>query len=131
MKYFSINRLSEKNVEDLLNLLKENCSNELRGVDAKKISEEYNKNLVFEQGKCSFNLRLIKNGCYIYFLISLEDPRLCYSIREQICVGVWPNPKNFESRDFAKNLYVKSRCVDASKCYLISFLSIKYIIIPL
>jgi hypothetical protein len=44
-----------------------------------------------------------------------EDPRLCYSIREQICVGVWPNPKGFESRDFATNLYIKSRCIDASK----------------
>lgn len=47
--------------------------------------------------------------------VSLEDPRLCYSIREQICVGVWPNPKGFESRDFAQNLYIKSRCIDASK----------------
>lgn len=44
-----------------------------------------------------------------------EDPRLCYSIREQICVGVWPNPKGFESRNFANNLYIKSRCIDASK----------------
>lgn len=44
-----------------------------------------------------------------------EDPRLCYSIREQICVGVWPNPKGFESRDFAQNLYIKSRCIDASE----------------
>ena len=54
-----------------------------------------------------------------YLMNILEDPRLCYSIREQICVGVWPNPKNFESRGFAKNLYVKSRCVDASKYFLI------------
>lgn len=46
-----------------------------------------------------------------------DDPRLCYSIREQICVGVWPNPKGFESRDFSQNLYVKSRCIDASKSW--------------
>lgn len=50
LNIYSINRLSEKNVEDLLNLLKENSNNELSGVDAKKISEEYNKKLVFEQG---------------------------------------------------------------------------------
>jgi NAD+ kinase len=29
-------------------------------------------------------------------------------------LGVWPQPKDFESRGFAENLYVKSRCVDAS-----------------
>lgn len=56
----------------------------------------------------------------IVFLYSTEDPRLCYSIREQICVGVWPNPKGFESRNFAQNLYVKSRCIDASEFFLIS-----------
>lgn len=44
----------------------------------------------------------------------LDDPRLCYSIREQICVGVWPNPKGLESRGFAKTFFVKSRCIDAS-----------------
>ena len=30
---------------------------------------------------------------WLYFT---DDPRLCYSIREQICVGVWPNPKGKE-----------------------------------
>lgn len=40
---------------------------------------------------------------------------MCYSIREQICVGVWPKPKGFESKGYAKNLLLKSRCVDASK----------------
>lgn len=43
-----------------------------------------------------------------------DDPRLCYSIREQICVGVWPNPKGLESRGFATTFFVKSRCIDAS-----------------
>lgn len=51
----------------------------------------------------------------LILLLFSDDPRLCYSIREQICVGVWPNPKGFESRDFAENLYVKSRCFDASE----------------
>lgn len=60
----------------------------------------------------------IKNSGFKFsltFFIFVDDPRLCYSMREQICVGVWPNPKGFESRDFAQNLYVKSRCFDASK----------------
>ena len=48
----SINRLSKKNVEDLLGILKENGS-ELAGVDAEQISEDYNRRLVFEPGKKS------------------------------------------------------------------------------
>lgn len=40
---------------------------------------------------------------------------MCYSMREQICVGVWPKPKGFESKGFARNLQIKSRCIDASK----------------
>lgn len=40
---------------------------------------------------------------------------MCYSIREQICVGVWPKPKGFESKGFAQNLQIKSRCIDASE----------------
>lgn len=48
----SINRLSTKNVEDLLSILKGGNS-ELGGVDAEQISEEYNKQLVFEAGESS------------------------------------------------------------------------------
>lgn len=44
---------------------------------------------------------------------------MCYSIREQICANVWPNPKGLESKGFAKNMLVKSICLDASK-YLIT-----------
>lgn len=40
---------------------------------------------------------------------------MCYAIREQICLGVWPKPKGFESKGYAKNLQIKSKCVDASK----------------
>lgn len=46
----SINRLSKKNVEDLLNILKGN-NLDLAAVDPEHISEEYNKRLVFEPGK--------------------------------------------------------------------------------
>lgn len=46
----SINRMSKKNVEELLEILK--CNNEkLATIDSQQISEEYNKRLVFEPGK--------------------------------------------------------------------------------
>lgn len=45
----SINRLSNKNVEDLLNILKGN-NLDLAGVDPGLISDEYNRRLVFEPG---------------------------------------------------------------------------------
>jgi NAD+ kinase len=46
----SINRLSKKNVEDLLSILKGSRS-DLANVDVEQISEEYNKRLVFEPGE--------------------------------------------------------------------------------
>lgn len=89
----SMNRLSTSNVRDLIEIIKRRSSSgALNGIDPEAISEEYNRNLVFPS----------------------DDPRLCYSIREQICVGVWPNPKGLESRGFAKQITVKSRCIDAS-----------------
>lgn len=45
----SINRLSNKNVEDLLNILKGN-NLDLAGADPELISDEYNRRLVFEPG---------------------------------------------------------------------------------
>lgn len=60
--------------------------------DADVIATQYNQNLRFGP----------------------DDPRLCYSIREQICVGVWPSPRNFKARKFVNNLFVKSRCIDAN-----------------
>lgn len=47
-------------------------------------------------------------------LLFSDDPRLCYSVREQVCVGVWPQPKSFEPKGYAKTLQIKSRCIDAS-----------------
>lgn len=89
----SMNRLSTNNVKDLTEIIKRRSNvSALNGIDPEAVSEEYNQNLVFAP----------------------EDPRLCYSIREQICVGVWPNPKGLESRGFAKQITVKSRCIDAS-----------------
>lgn len=90
----SMNRLSTNNVKDLIDILKRQTqSSALDGIDPAAVSEEYNQNLVYAP----------------------DDPRLCYSIREQICVGVWPNPKGLESRGFAKQITVKSRCIDASE----------------
>ncbi|XP_055627542.1 NAD kinase 2, mitochondrial isoform X2 [Toxorhynchites rutilus septentrionalis] len=89
----SMNRLSTSNVKDLIEIIKRRSNaSSLNGIDPEAISEDYNKNLVF----------------------SPDDPRLCYSIREQICVGVWPNPKGLESRGFARQITVKSKCIDAS-----------------
>lgn len=89
----SMNRLSTNNVKDLIEIIKQRSkASVLNGIDPEIVSEEYNQNLVFPP----------------------DDPRLCYSIREQICVGVWPNPKGLESRGFAKHITVKSRCIDAS-----------------
>lgn len=85
----SINRITKRHVEDLVKILP---GNNLENIDAQQIADEYNKNLLF----------------------LADDPRLCYSIREQICVGVWPIPKNFPSRNFVKNLFVRSKCIDAS-----------------
>jgi len=87
----SINRLSETNVKDLLDILKKHASI-LNGIQPSKVADEYNENLVFQT----------------------DDDRLCYSIREQVVVGVWPNPKGLPSRGFAKTVFVKSRCIDAS-----------------
>lgn len=77
-----------KNVEKLLSIVSPKTN-----IDPADVCNEYNRQLIFPP----------------------DDPRLCYSIREQICVGVWPNPKGFQSRGFAKTILIKSRCIDASK----------------
>ncbi|XP_037045451.1 NAD kinase 2, mitochondrial isoform X1 [Bradysia coprophila] len=87
----STNRLSVKNVKTLLEII-ESKNGSLHNVNPSSVCKEYNDRLVFPP----------------------DDPRLCYSIREQICVGVWPNPKGFESIGFAKTILIKSRCLDAS-----------------
>ncbi|TMW43945.1 hypothetical protein DOY81_010977 [Sarcophaga bullata] len=68
------------------------CEIACHGLCPEQLSQTYNQNLLFAP----------------------DDSRLCYSIREQICVGVWPSPKEFEAKGFVKNLFVKSRCIDAN-----------------
>ncbi|KAM7345798.1 NAD kinase 2, mitochondrial [Cochliomyia hominivorax] len=88
----SINRISKHHVEGLFNILPENAKQAVKGLNAEQLAQTYNQNLLFPP----------------------DDSRICYSIREQICVGVWPSPKDFESKRFVKNLFVKSRCIDAN-----------------
>ncbi|XP_068144259.1 NAD kinase 2, mitochondrial isoform X2 [Drosophila tropicalis] len=90
----SINRITNSDVEHLLRSLPNSGSAEVLRLreNAEEIAHRYNQSLLFAP----------------------DDPRLCYSIREQICVGVWPSPKTFKERDFVQNVFVKSHCIDAN-----------------
>ncbi|XP_017066210.1 NAD kinase 2, mitochondrial isoform X2 [Drosophila eugracilis] len=90
----SINRITSRDVDDLLRSLPNSGSKEVMTLRKKsgEIAQRYNQGLLFAP----------------------DDPRLCYSIREQICVGVWPSPKTFKERDFAQTVFVKSHCIDAN-----------------
>jgi len=91
----SINRITSRDVDDLLRSLPNGNSEDVKLLrqNAEEIAQRYNQGLLFAP----------------------DDPRLCYSIREQICVGVWPSPKTFKERDFVQTVFVKSHCIDASK----------------
>lgn len=120
----STNRLSVKNVKTLMEII-ESKNGSLHNVNPSSVCKEYNDRLVFSPGKILawYALWIAQPCLYCYrrtisnfvFILFPDDPRLCYSIREQICVGVWPNPKGFESIGFAKTILIKSRCLDASK----------------
>ncbi|XP_034110138.1 NAD kinase 2, mitochondrial isoform X1 [Drosophila albomicans] len=90
----SINRITSCDVGDLLRSLPNANSPDmvemLENVDS--IAHGYNQGLLFAP----------------------DDPRICYSIREQICVGVWPSPKTFKSRDFVQSVFIESHCIDAN-----------------
>ncbi|XP_030382447.1 NAD kinase 2, mitochondrial isoform X2 [Scaptodrosophila lebanonensis] len=90
----SINRITGRDVEDLLRSLPNSNAADVAQLreNVEEIAQRYNQSLLF----------------------AADDPRLCYSIREQICVGVWPSPKNFKERDFVQNVFVKSHCIDAN-----------------
>ncbi|XP_012155808.1 NAD kinase 2, mitochondrial isoform X3 [Ceratitis capitata] len=91
----SINRITNQQVEDLVSILpipEPKGGKPMPAFDAEEIANQYNQNLRFAP----------------------DDPRICYSIREQICVGVWPSPRNFKARRFVNSLFVKSRCIDAN-----------------
>ncbi|XP_017027241.1 NAD kinase 2, mitochondrial isoform X2 [Drosophila kikkawai] len=90
----SINRITSRCVEDLLKSLPNSSLPDLSTLlaSSEEIAQQYNRNLLFAP----------------------DDPRLCYSVREQICVGVWPMPKTFKERDFGQSVFVKSHCLDAN-----------------
>ncbi|XP_020814618.1 NAD kinase 2, mitochondrial isoform X4 [Drosophila serrata] len=90
----SINRITSRYVEDLLRSLPNSSLPEVAKLleNTEEIAQQYNRNLLFAP----------------------DDPRLCYSVREQICVGVWPMPKTFKERDFVQSVFVKSHCLDAN-----------------
>ncbi|XP_052842115.1 NAD kinase 2, mitochondrial isoform X4 [Drosophila gunungcola] len=90
----SINRITSRDVDDLLRSLPNSSSKDVMMLrqKAEEIAQRYNQGLLFAP----------------------DDPRLCYSIREQICVGVWPSPKTFKERDFVQTVFVKSHCFDAN-----------------
>ncbi|XP_017003951.2 NAD kinase 2, mitochondrial isoform X2 [Drosophila takahashii] len=90
----SINRITSRDVDDLLCSLPNSSSEDVKLMrrNAEEIAQRYNQGLLFAP----------------------DDPRLCYSIREQICVGVWPSPKTFKERDFVQTVFVKSHCIDAN-----------------
>lgn len=117
---YSINRLSKQNVRDLLALLDHNERKQIKQSVA-EIADKYNAALLFSPGMhCrlpTLFFALTKSTNRITRPIRADDPRMCYSIREQVCVGVWPNPKGLESKDYAKNLLIKSRCIDASTAF--------------
>lgn len=96
LNIYSINRLSEKNVEDLLNLLKENSNNELSGVDAKKISEEYNKKLVFEQGIILTCISILKQFVFNKNFVKIfrGSPIMLFHPRADLCRSV-AKPQKF------------------------------------
>ncbi|KAM8712940.1 hypothetical protein ACLKA7_013296 [Drosophila subpalustris] len=90
----SINRITGCDVEDLLRTLPNADTPDMQKLleNVEEIAQVYNQGLLFAP----------------------DDPRLCYSIREQICVGVWPSPKTFKSRDFVEKVFIKSHCIDAN-----------------
>ncbi|XP_065167672.1 NAD kinase 2, mitochondrial-like isoform X2 [Atheta coriaria] len=86
----SINRLPVQSVSELLRLLDIDATEGPESL-ATVLAKMYNNNLIFHP----------------------EDKRMCYTIRDQISAGVWPQPKGIKSRGFIRELKVKSNCLDA------------------
>ncbi|XP_017778885.1 PREDICTED: NAD kinase 2, mitochondrial [Nicrophorus vespilloides] len=86
----SINRLPIQSVAELLRLLDIDAT---EGKDslATVLARMYNDNLTF----------------------AADDKKMCYTIRDLISAGVWPQPKGIKSRGFASKVKVKSNCFDA------------------
>nr|CAD7569706.1 unnamed protein product [Timema californicum] len=85
--HLSINRVDQQTVAKLAALL----GNKLSPEQVPAITKSYNDSLVF----------------------SPENPQISYTIRDNICASVWPHPKGIESRGFASQIVIRSRCFDA------------------
>nr|CAD7424578.1 unnamed protein product [Timema monikensis] len=85
--HLSINRVDQQTVAKLAALL----GNKLSPEQVPAITKSYNDSLVF----------------------SPENPQISYTIRDNICASVWPHPKGIESRGFASQIIIRSRCFDA------------------
>lgn len=100
-----------------MRIIEEIGATSLTNINAEEVAARYNNDILFKAGMDTQIKFLILN-VFISFILISDDPRLCYSIREQVCVGVWPSPKGFESKGFATTLLIKSRCIDASKWHI-------------
>lgn len=107
--HYSMNRLSERTVSDILQLIKYESKEPMPNV-ASYIAEEFNKRLVFAAG-IAFVFR-IWFGIVIECI--LDSGKMVYTLRDFITAGVWPNPKGISSRDYANMITVTSYCLDAS-----------------
>ncbi|KAK9504371.1 hypothetical protein O3M35_010719 [Rhynocoris fuscipes] len=86
--HMSINRLSLAKVHRILELA---CV-EKSPADIVKITNNFNNSLQF----------------------SPDDPRLFYTLRDLICLGVWPDPPGIPSDAFTPSLSVMSKCYAAN-----------------
>ncbi|KAI4455127.1 atp-nad kinase [Holotrichia oblita] len=87
----SINRISVQTVGEILRLLDMNPTEDKNSL-ATILSDLYNKNLIFNP----------------------TQKTMCYTIRDLICAGVWPQPKGIKPRGFSTKIKVQSKCYDAS-----------------
>ncbi|KAL1140355.1 hypothetical protein AAG570_000287 [Ranatra chinensis] len=82
----SINRLSPHKVKRLLHIagFLDSCQHDVHNITAK-----FNNSLIF-------------------------DPGMFYTLRDQICGGVWPYPPGFPSDNFTQRIVVASKCYAAN-----------------
>ncbi|XP_018332904.1 NAD kinase 2, mitochondrial [Agrilus planipennis] len=88
--HMSINRIPVQTVAELLRLMDIEATEDKDSL-ATVLADIYNQNLLFNP----------------------DDPRMGYTVRELISVGVWPQPKGLKPRGFVNKIQVRSKCIDA------------------
>lgn len=81
-------------------------------INAENIANRYNSDIIYPPGKTKKTLFYEQQESN--FQSFSDDLRLCYSVREQVCVSVWPKPKEFEAKGYARTVQIMSRCIEAS-----------------